>query len=306
MFTDADEFLAEHNYSDATVTCYTRHLRLLHAWLDQENLELRDMTPGRFLAYLKTRETWGRSIRYQALNAMRAYVRWRFGEEHPALRARLKHGAISPQRTLSEEEVEKLLGHLASRAHSTRLRKIITYTEETRANPKAVRDLALVSMLLDTGYRSAEIVRVAIGDLNLERLTCTALVKGGKYRTAMLSPVTRDRIVEWLSIRPQSRIDTLFVSIGGGKPSMPLTPSGLRVIFRVMAREVGIPHYSPHSFRRTMATLAIKNGASTRLTQLLGGWSSPELVERYTQSLSPEDAAAYLPTSTIGHKERVK
>ncbi len=306
MITDVEEFLAEHNYSDTTVTCYTWQLRKLDTWLRAEKLDLRDMTPARFMAYLKAHDAWGQSFRHQALCAMRAYVRWRFGEEHPALRARLKHVENGPQRTLSEKEVEKVLGYLTSRAHATRLRRIVTYAEETRANPKAIRDLALVSTLLDTGLRASEICRLAIGDLDLERLTCSVMVKGRRWRTAVLSPVTRDRIVEWLNVRPQSRADNLFLSIGGKTPGDKLTGYGLKSIVRQMARAVGVAHFSPHAFRRTMATLAIRKGASTRLTQLMGGWSSPELVERYTQVLTPEDAAPFLPTSTIGQKESAK
>ena len=47
---------------------------------------------------------------------------------------------------------------------------------------------------------------------------------------------------------------------------------------------------NPHSFRRGMATHNLKSGLSTRIVQALGGWESIVMVERYSKSLSFDDA----------------
>ena len=45
-----------------------------------------------------------------------------------------------------------------------------------------------------------------------------------------------------------------------------------------------------HSFRRGFAVHNLKSGLSTRIVQALGGWESIIMVERYSRSLSFEDA----------------
>ena len=45
-----------------------------------------------------------------------------------------------------------------------------------------------------------------------------------------------------------------------------------------------------HSFRRGMATHNLKSGLSTRIVQAFGGYENIVIVERYSKSLSFDDA----------------
>jgi integrase len=52
---------------------------------------------------------------------------------------------------------------------------------------------------------------------------------------------------------------------------------------------VGVENVHPHAFRRSFATLRIKNGQSTRGVQRLGRWKNLATFERYTQVLMIDD-----------------
>jgi integrase/recombinase XerC len=304
-----DDLYAERDYSPSTQSAYRRLLKLLAAWLDDKALGLEDLTPREFIAFLDSRTQWGSSMRYQCFRAMRTFWRWRFGDDHVALRAKVRRLEAGPQRVLSEEEVVKLLGYLTGKAQGkTRLRKVITYVQETSPDPKATRDLGIVSLALDTGIRASEICRLARDQVDMAKRTISVRVKGSRWRTAVFSEATGRRLEDWLRVRPQCDTPNLFVSLGGNRGGHtaaggPLTNDGLRVLIRYIAQDSGLDHFGPHALRRTMATLAAKKGASSRLIQVMGGWSSIELVEVYTRSLTPQDAAPYLVTATIGNSE---
>ena len=73
-----------------------------------------------------------------------------------------------------------------------------------------------------------------------------------------------------------------------------------RTVFDTSLKDVGIAGLSPHVMRRTFATLAIRQGASTRLVQVAGGWSNIHMVQIYTQAIQPSDLDGFFATNLIG------
>ena len=67
-------------------------------------------------------------------------------------------------------------------------------------------------------------------------------------------------------------------------------------------RSVKVPvhNLSPHVLRRTFATLAIRNGAPTRVVQVAGGWANLSEVQRYSQAIEAQDFDGYSATNVIG------
>jgi integrase len=70
------------------------------------------------------------------------------------------------------------------------------------------------------------------------------------------------------------------------------------VIVRRWGEKLGF-RLSPHDLRRTFTTLSLKNGAPSRLVQVAGRWSSIEMVERYSQAITPGEYDDYFPTSKL-------
>lgn len=273
-----NSFLAEQGYSEATEKQYSRILNDLLSSVHVENL-----TASEFKAWLKEHTSWGDSMKWLAYSATRAYIRWAYGSEHPALRLRIKRPPSEPQRTLSIEQAKKVFDHFD-------------------ASPKGIRDRAIFSMLLDTGIRSAELCGLALKHLYLQDLLIAVRVKGNRWEYGVFSEITARHIEEWLSIRNSfagSNETSIFVGIRGAKPGSPLTPGGLRAIIRAWGQQANIGPLSPHDFRRSFATFATIAKAPTRLTQIAGRWKNIREVERYTKALALKEFSPYSPVQLM-------
>ena len=179
------------------------------------------------------------------------------------------------------------------------VRKLVSSLSTTTA--RGQRDLVMVLLMLDTGLRAHEVCRLKARHVNLSERTLQVQTKGGKWRSKVFSDVTGAFMAAYLEdFRQGNRgVEEVFVSIGGIRPGTALSKDGLRSIFRTLGRMARIESLSPHVLRRTFATLAFLNGAPTRLIQEAGGWSTLAQVERYMQSLRPEDFDGYFAANIL-------
>lgn len=278
---DLESFLADNTYAESTGKTYsymiTRALKYL------ESLE--DLTPRKFRDWLfNEKENWSNSTRWLGYNALRAFIKWKYGKDHPALDFSMKREEPGPQRTLSLQDAQLLDRYLSQ-----------------KDDTKGVRDLAIFSLLLDTGLRSSELCRVDRDLLDIHNRTLTVKIKGGDWGAAIFSEVTSKRLIDWLHLRVDmvNGSKALFLSTGGIKPGTRITPAGLRNIVRKWGERAEIGALSPHDFRRTFATIATINHAPPRMLQIAGRWSRLKEVERYTKGLRLLEFDQYLPMRLI-------
>jgi len=225
---------------------------------------------------------WGESARWVGFCAVRGYLRWRYGDGHPALKLKIKRLDSGPQRTLKAAEAGRLLASFDT------------------STIKGRRDLAICSLMLDSGLRSSEVCRLDLAHLDLAARTFSVRVKGGRWGEGIISEYTALYLSDWLSVRcAVPGVDTVFVSLGGNTPGRALTRYGLTVIMRVWGRRVGLAALSPHDLRRTFAVLSTRMGAPARVLQVAGRWTRIEMVERYTRAIEPEDFAGYFPVAGL-------
>lgn len=149
-----------------------------------------------------------------------------------------------------------------------------------------LRNLALVSLLVDSGLRAAEICRLQVENVDLKLGLLVVVMKGGDEDIACFGETTAKRLEEWLGVQVAADgIETVFVSVGGITPRQPLTTSGLRNILRRLGEKAGVKGVSPHAFRRAFACISTEAGAPSRVVQAIGGWNDIRMVERYTKAL---------------------
>jgi site-specific recombinase XerD len=273
-------------WSAETEEKYGRNLRDLGAWLTARGLkDPAQITPGELREWLDGHTHWSAPTRHVAVSSMRAFFSWAVGRaSSPAHKVPLPHRAIRPQRTLSAAQAGELLASIDS------------------SRPKGARDLALVALLLDTGLRSSEICRLELAHVDLERRGLQVLAKGRRWERGVFSDYTRQVLERWLILRPgfaRAEEGAFFVSLGGLTPGRKLTRYGLQIILRALGIRAGIGPISPHDFRRTFATLALRAGAPTRIVQVAGRWRSLAMVERYSQAIQPEDLDGHFPMAAI-------
>ena len=71
--------------------------------------------------------------------------------------------------------------------------------------------------------------------------------------------------------------------------SNPISSTNLMTLLKMQSRKAGI-RCNPHAFLRGFAVHQVKSGLSTRVVQALGGWETIAMVERYSKSLTFDDA----------------
>lgn len=262
-------FIVNGHYSKATKESYSYVLNIFNVYLQNKNIDIKNVTPEVYVQFLEN-PRWGSSMKWLASNAIRAYIKWEFGDTHPILKVKICRKKSKPQRSLSEIQLGRLMEYFNT------------------STAKGTRDLAIICLLVETGLRCFEFCNLQLNDVDLENCRLSVIGKGNELRCVVFSRYTASWLASWLSYRQHladPREKAFFVGIGGNKPGTKMTPGGTRKNFRSIAKNAGLPALSPHDLRRTFATLMTENGMPTRAVQKQGGWTDIRMVERYTQNL---------------------
>lgn len=140
--------------------------------------------------------------------------------------------------------------------------------ETLRDSCNESRDLAMIDLLLSTGVRVGELVKMNRADIDFQERQCKVFGKGNKEREVYFNARTKIHLQRYLESRTDDN-PALFVSLA--KPHTRLTISGVEVRLRKMGKVVHIDKVHPHKFRRTLATMAIDRGMPIEQVQKLLG-----------------------------------
>jgi integrase len=265
-----NEFLSSFSYAATTKRTYADILSRFLSEIEKPQ----DLTASGLVNYIENKTQWGNARRQLAIAAIRKFLTWRYGQSHPAIRARIKRTQSRVPRTISRKILDLLLASF------------------DRNTPKGARDLAIAGLLIDTGLRESEICRIQQADLDSEKRTLQVVVKGGNLEWAVFAPATAADIEHWKIFRQTlNPRGALFVHVQTGEP---LKASGLQSIVREWGKRIGVK-MSPHDFRRGMATIMSENGAPDRQIMEAGRWHSVGMVQRYTRAVKLEAVRQWLP-----------
>jgi len=281
-----DKFLKNKavGWSPRTIRQYKFYLERLAGWMTVQEIELEDIKEIDLLQWLQSHTTWGTASKYLAVCSIKAFFRYHFGRGGSQAEGLIApRRVVKPQRTLTATQVEKLLSSFDT------------------SKKRGIRNLALVTLMLDTGLRAIEVCRLRKDHLDLESKYLYVEMKGSHWGKGVFGSYTANALATWMPIRhkiAKPHVRTVFVALGGQNVGYPHNRHGLRTIFRYMGHHAGIGLISPHDMRRTFATMALRNGAPSRLVQIAGRWASLNMVERYSQALT---AADFEPFSPVNH-----
>lgn len=292
--------LADRRYSPRTVRAYAFDLLHFVRWLASEGIAPDAVTTDvllRFLAACRGAMLPGRpggnvySIR-DGRNAgyAPATVNRRLAAISGlyAFRALRDPGLTSPMprgreaRIAARGERSGLLGHLAKPRSRSRLR-----LREPRRLPRGLdpaeahallasfrswRDRAIAGLMLLSGLRSAEVLTLAVRDIDVARGWVRVTGKGDRERSVPLDPDVTGAVQTYLlAERPETVATTLFLVAKGPHRGRPLTPAGLRSVFRYHRARAGVPAGHPHALRHTFGTALAEAGVDLAVLQALLG-----------------------------------
>ncbi|MGH8326160.1 MAG: tyrosine-type recombinase/integrase [Steroidobacteraceae bacterium] len=154
------------------------------------------------------------------------------------------------------------------------------------------RDEAIVRLMAETGMRAGELLGLTVADVELVRgLVTVRRGKGGKGRIAPFGPQTARAIDRYLRVRRTHRLaDTPALWLGDrGKE---LAYYGLRNTLQYRAEVAGLKDFHPHLMRHTAASRWLAAGGSEGGLMAVAGWSTRDMLDRYTRATAAERAAA--------------
>lgn len=152
--------------------------------------------------------------------------------------------------------------------------------------PHGLRDHALLDLLFSTGLRSAEVQALDLGDLDHPQRE--VVVRAGKGDKGRIVPLTRSAYGSLRQYLDEAR-GTFVTGHRDSRTALFLTNRGRRIhhvflhyLVKDACAAAGIKkRVSPHTFRRTFATLLLRNGVSVRHIQALLGHESLDTTAKY-------------------------
>ena len=140
--------------------------------------------------------------------------------------------------------------------------------EVLRDSCQELRDIAMIYLLLSTGMRVGELVKINREDIDFQERQCVVFGKGNKEREVYFNARTKIHLKKYLEQRTDTN-PALFVSLH--EPHTRLTISGVEVRLRQLGKRVNLNKVHPHKFRRTLATMAIDKGMPIEQVQKMLG-----------------------------------
>jgi integrase/recombinase XerD len=271
-----DHLRVERELSVLTLAAYGHDLAALAGFLVARGIDdVRSVRPIDVLDYLAALTAQELSARSQAraLVAQRQFFRFlhseRICDNNPTEEIDLPHFGRKLPVFLSVDEVDRLLA------------------APGRSTPIGMRDSAMLETLYATGLRASELVKLRLGDVNLEAGYLVAFGKGKKQRivplgeaaVAMLRAYLETARPEFLTSSGRPSEDAVFLTRFGRR----MARQSFWRILSAHARAAGITKpISPHKLRHSFATHMIERGADLRSIQAMLGHADIGTTEIYT------------------------
>lgn len=262
----------EKSLSDNTVMAYTNDLDKLLYYLEEEKINILDVSLEDLEHFSAGLRDIGISPRSQAriLSGIRTFFHFLLIEDY--IRQDPSELLESPQigkhlpDILSVEEIDSLISAI------------------DRSTREGQRNCAILETLYSCGLRVSELCNLKISDLYLNDGFIKVEGKGSKQRLVPISPRAIEEIKNYFITRDEGLIkpgyeDFLFISKFGKNISRIMVFH----IIKELADKIGLKKsISPHTFRHSFATHLLEGGANLRAIQSMLGHESIGTTEIYT------------------------
>lgn len=159
----------------------------------------------------------------------------------------------------------------------------------------ALRDYAIVNLLIRTGIRTIELIRANVGDVTFKGDTRVLLIHGKgrdeKDNFVILSKKAYEPIKEYLETRQKvNQNSPLFISVSNKNFNQRLATRSIRRIVKEGLRAIGLDNkeYTAHSLRHSFASYLFKDGQ--RLEHIQGALrhANPATTQIYLKGIEQE------------------
>lgn len=154
------------------------------------------------------------------------------------------------------------------------------------------RDEAIIRLMSETAMRAGEVCGLTLDDVDLARgLVTVRRGKGGKGRISPFGPQTGVAIDRYLRAR-RTHLLAETSALWLGDRGKGLEYYGLHKTLKWRAELAGLKNFHPHLLRHTAASRWLAAGGSEGGLMSVAGWSTRDMIDRYTKSTAAERAAS--------------
>ncbi len=267
-----DALWIEDGLAANTLAAYRRDLTMFGDWLAKRSGgEIVDASEADMRDYAVTRHAGSAATSTnRRLTVFKRFFRWalreRLASADPTLRLAAARQPLRVPKSLSEAQVESLLG------------------APDAATPLGLRDRTMLELMYASGLRVSELVGLKSVSLSMVDGALRVTGKGAKERLVPFGEEAHDWLQRYLAdargaiLRGQAS-DALFVTGRGG----PMTRQMCWKLVKTHALGAGIAvSISPHTLRHAFATHLLNHGADLRAVQLLLGHADISTTTIYT------------------------
>lgn len=275
------------NKSENTIKAYSRDLKDFSAWYTLENesdCDFAKVSKNDLYNYMSHRVEMDDSPSTRARRTSTLKVFFKYLYDNDYIEKDIASGLKSPKIPHKEPV-------FASREEAKEL--INSCVGNGKQGYTSVRDLAMFSILLNCGLRRTELVSLGIECVNHSERSLLVYGKGAKERTVYMNDSTYELLCKYLKLRTSvytGDSEALFLTRTGNS----ILPNKVNDIMNKMKKDCGLSdkNYTPHTFRKTCATLLSQQGVDIRTIQRTLGHSNIETTTIYVGVEERQKAAA--------------
>lgn len=175
----------------------------------------------------------------------------------------------------------------------------------SRRSPSGVRNRALIVLMWRAGLRIAEVLALAVKDVDLDAGHVRVLHgKGDQSRVVGLDPFAVAVLDDWATARRRvaglPRSAPFFCTISQPVPGRPVWHSYVRQMLKDHAVKAGVEkRVHPHGFRHTCAFELMKEGLPMVAIQRHLGHSNLDTTARYVSHLTGGEVVAMVQARSV-------
>lgn len=275
-----DRFIASQDVKPSSKLLYRRTLKQYFNWVDKKSYLLSEIARPQLLEYKEellnsnmsslTVGSYITSVRrfYEWTEANKYYPNVAKGIKTPKRKQQFKKQPLLPDQATA----------------------LLSYYQD-----KALRDYAIVNLLLRTGLRTIEVIRANVEDITFKGSQRVLLVHGKgrdeKDNFVLLTEKAYQPIAEYLATRGKvNSSEPLFTSTSNNSKGERLSTRSISYIAKEGLKAIGLDErsFTAHSLRHTTAVNILRAGGSLETAQFTLRHSNPATTQIYTATLNEE------------------
>ena len=275
-----DRFIEAQDVKQSSKLLYRRTLKQYFNWVESKSYLLSEIARPQLLEYKEELLSSGMSSLTVGsyITSVRRFYEWTEANKYYPNVAK---GIKTPKRK-QQFKKQPLLPDQAT--------ALLSYYKD-----KALRDYAIVNLLLRTGLRTIEVIRANVEDITFKGSQRVLLVHGKgrdeKDNFVLLTDKAYQPIAEYLATRGKvNSSEPLFTSTSNNSKGERLSTRTISKIAKEGLKAIGLDErsFTAHSLRHTTAVNILRAGGSLETAQFTLRHSNPATTQIYTATLNEE------------------